>query len=479
MSEQDLCYLSATQAIARFKARTLSPLELMTAIVARAESLNPTINAFTTAHFERALEQARKSEAKYARKGARRGRLEGVPVAIKDLHPIKGEVTTYGSRIFADNVDTVSDPSVTRLLGAGAILLARTATPEFGAATICHSPLWGVTRNPWNLDFSPGGSSGGAGAALAAGMTTLADGSDYGGSIRIPASACGIFGYKPPFGRVPRIAPRNLDVYGHQGPMTRTVSDAVLMLNVMSGQHPGDIVSLAKRPMIPERFPGIRGLKVAFSIDLGYFEVDPEVQANTRAAVDGFRDLGCKVEEVAVGWTSASLSAFLTHGVAGFAAVIGKYLPRWRGEMSDYARVVAEDGLEIKAIDLYRANAVQGEMYARLGAIFRKYDLLLCPTLALPSLPATQSPLDLSVEINGKRLAAEIQWALTYPFNMLAQCPVAAVPSGFASSGVPTGLQIVGRPYDDLSVFRAAAAYERVKPWLDHCGNRPAISSLT
>ena len=475
MTEIDLCFISASDAIAQFKARKLSPVDLVTALIARSETLNPRLTAFTTTHFERAHAQARRAEAKYMRKGARLRRLEGVPIAIKDLHPIKGEITTFASRIFVHNRDRVSSPSVARLLNAGAILIARTATPEFGAATICHSPLWGISRNPWNTDFSPGGSSGGSGAALAAGMTTLADGSDYGGSIRIPAAACGIFGYKPPFGRIPRLTPGNLDTFGHCGPMTRSVRDAGLMLEIMSGAHPEDIMSLPGRARIPLHPPEVRGMRIAFSMDLGYFQVDSEVQANTHSAVATFRDLGCHVEEVEIGWTSAVLSAFLTHAVAGFSARIARYLPRWRFELSDYARAVAEEGLNISAAELFAAQDFQAEMYTRFSPILEKFDLVICPTLALPSLPADQSPLALDVTINGKRLLADVQWALTYPFNMLSQCPVASVPSGFSASRIPTGIQIVGRPYDDVSVFRAAMAYEAARPWLDRRETRPTL----
>ena len=473
MTADDLCYLSADDALDQFKVGTLSPVELIDALIDRAEALNPQLKAFTATHFERARAQARKAETKYARKGAGLRRLEGVPVAIKDLHPIKGEKTTYASRIFAQNRDQVTAPSVARLLNAGAILLARTATPEFGAATICHSPLWGISRNPWNVDYSPGGSSGGAGAALAAGMTTLADGSDYGGSIRIPAAACGVFGYKPPFGRVPRLPPGNLDTYGHCGPMSRRVRDGALMLEVMAGAHAEDIMSLPRRIRVPRRSADMSHRRIAFSMDLGYFQVDAEVQANTRSALETFRALGCRVEEVEIAWTTAVLSAFLTRAVAGFSTRIAPYLARWRFEMSDYARAVAEKGLKISAAEVFAAQDVQAEMYQRIGPLFKDFDLLVCPTLALPSLPANQSPLALDVVIDGRQLPADVQWALTYPFNMLSQCPVASVPSGFSASRVPTGIQIVGRPYDDIGVFSAAMAYEASRPWLDRPDNRP------
>jgi Asp-tRNA(Asn)/Glu-tRNA(Gln) amidotransferase A subunit family amidase len=278
-ADLDLCYMSATEAVRRFRARKLSPVDLMRAVIARAEEVEPRINAFTYTYFERALTQARAAERRYAGRGGKPGPLEGIPLAVKDLHPIKGEITTYGSKVYENTRFDFTTPTVQRLIDAGAIVHARTTTPEFGHTGHCHSPLWGATRNPWNLAYSSGGSSGGSGAALAAGTTTIADGSDGGGSIRIPASACGVYGFKPSFGRNPGgIVATSFDWILHLGPMTRAVEDAVVMQNVMSGPHVADVTTLRPKLDIPRRFDGIKGMKVAFSMDLGYFEVDREVQ---------------------------------------------------------------------------------------------------------------------------------------------------------------------------------------------------------
>ena len=254
----ELCMMTAGEALAAFRARRLSPVELMQAVIARVERVNPTLNAFTYTFFERALEQARRAEAKYFKSDGRPRPLEGIPVAIKDLHPVKGEITTFGSKAFADNRPDHTAPTVARLLRAGAIMHARTTTPESPSGTT-YSALWGVTRNPWNTAYSPGGSSGGAGAALASGMTMLADGTDAGGSIRIPASACGLIGYKPPFGRNPleRDFPRESIL--QYGPLTRAVGDAALMQNVMSGPHPEDLVRSAPAFASPTTWMGSRG----------------------------------------------------------------------------------------------------------------------------------------------------------------------------------------------------------------------------
>ena len=217
-ADLELCYLTASEALARFKARTLSPVELLDAQIARAGAINPKVNAITYDFFDRARAQAQKAEAKYGKSDGRTRALEGVPVAIKDFHPVKGEITTFGSRIFEDFRPDYTAPTVDRLLRAGAVMHMRTTSPEFAYSGATHSPLWGITPNPWNLEYTSGGSSGGAGAAVAGGMTTLADGTDGGGSIRIPSSACGIFGYKPPFGRNPLDRDHPLEAILHYGP---------------------------------------------------------------------------------------------------------------------------------------------------------------------------------------------------------------------------------------------------------------------
>ncbi|MEL7396340.1 MAG: amidase, partial [Pseudomonadota bacterium] len=277
MSDEDLCYMTASEAVSLFKARKLSPVELMQAVIDRAEAVEPTINVFADTYFEEAMDQAKRAEAKYARPVARVRPLEGLPLAVKDENKIKGRRTTAGSLIFKDAIDTSTSLSIERLMKAGGIVHARSTSPEFACAGVTHSRLWGVSRNPWNPEFTTGGSSGGAGGSLAAGTTTIANGSDIWGSIRMPASCCGVLGFKPPYGRVPEDSPFNLDVYCHEGPMARSVDDLVMMQNVMAGPHPKDIASIRPKLSIPKELKPIKGWKIAYSMDLGYFEVDPEV----------------------------------------------------------------------------------------------------------------------------------------------------------------------------------------------------------
>ena len=471
MSEIELCYMSAGEALARFRTKTLSPVELMQAVVARCDAVNPKLNAFTYTFFERALDQARAAEERYATGDARA--LEGLPLTVKDFHAVAGEVTTLGSKIFEHNVPERTAPTVARLFEAGAIMHCRSTTPEFAYSPVTRSPLWGITRNPWNLDYTPGGSSGGAGAALAAGMTFLADGTDAGGSVRIPASASGIVGYKPPFGRNPLDRDHPLESLLHYGPMTRSVGDAALMQNVMSGAHPDDICSLREALVIPEALEGIKGWKVALSMDLGFFEVAPEVRAHTLAAADAFREMGCTVEEVALGWSYDIHDPYLEYWEGMAATTLAQFLPEWRDRMDPYMAGIIENGAGHTAATQYKCNLVRGQMYQALAPILEQYDVLICPALSVPSVKVEHDPADADFTINGKPTEAYLGWNMCYPFNMVSQCPVISVPNGFAQeTGVPIGLQIAARSFDDLRVFRAAAAFEAARPWKDF---RPEI----
>lgn len=465
-SATDLCYITAEDALHRFRDRSLSPVDLMKSVIARCEEVNPRVNAITNRFYESALQQAAEAEKRFQDGTARP--LEGVPIAIKELHPIAGLTTTWGSKVFEGVPADRTLPAVQRLLDAGTIMHIRTTTPEFAHAGHCHSPLYGVTRNPWNSEFSSCGSSGGAAVTVAAGMTTLAEGDDGGGSIRMPSSACGTVGYKPPFGRVPGVLLDTMfESIIHIGPITRSVGDAALMLNVMSGQHPEDIASLRDRVEVPVSSPEIKGLRIAYSPNLGYFEVDPEVARNTRAAVDRFRDAGATVTEVDLGWNDSAYDAWVTHWEGLFATIAGQHIAQWQYKMDPFVRGLIHRGLAHSAVRVKQTEMVRTAMWRKLTPILTDFDLLICPTLAVPALKAEHRNDDTEFKINGKPVDAYLAWALTYPFNLLSQCPVMSVPSGFSESGVPTGLQIVGRPYDDLTVFAAARAFEKAAPWAD------------
>ena len=490
----DLHYISAADALRKFKNKSLSPVELIKAIIERAEKINPKINAHNFTFYEEAIEKAKISEQKFF-KNTNILPLEGIPLAIKDEEDIKGQPNTTGSLVLKNHIATKTMVDVERIIDSGAVIHCRTTTPEFSCTSFTHSKLWGVTRNPWNLEYTPGGSSGGSGASLAAGCSTLATGSDIGGSIRIPASACGLVGFKPPHGRNPQEAPFNHDQYCVVGPMARTVEDCALMQNVMSGPHPKDITSLKPKLTIPNKFEEIKNWKIAYSMDLGFFEIDKQVEKNTLDIINKFVDLGAQVEEVKINWNKKELEDtcynYYSHLFANF---IAELLPEHEEILTDYAKDVAMTAkivnkalLESKKINhpsmgidlgmtLYECNKVAGRMYDEFGPIIHKFDVFICPTLSLPAVKADINLFKDKVLINGKEIESpDLGWTLCYPFNILCRLPVLSIPSGLASNGVPTGVQIVGKPYEDIEVFQAGYHLEQLEPWYKNNKFKPNL----
>jgi Asp-tRNA(Asn)/Glu-tRNA(Gln) amidotransferase A subunit family amidase len=462
----DLCYLPAETALGLFSRRELSPVELMQAVIERIEIFDEVINALPVRFFDQALEQARAAEGRYAgREGGPRP-LEGLPVAVKDEVEVAGQPVTEGSLLFKDHVGEHTAACVQRIIDAGGIIHARSATPEFCCAAITHSRIWGVTRNPWNPAWSPGGSSGGSGAALAAGMATLATGSDIGGSIRIPSSFSGVVGFKPPYGRVPQDPPFNLDHYCHDGPMARTVEDCRLMENVMAGPHPDDIVSLRPKLEVPPPDGGVDGWRIAFSDDLGGYQVDDQVRRNLDDAVEVFRSLGAVVEPASIRLDMDDVrEASRAHFATIFGDLVAQALPDNRDLMTPYAIEFGEDSRRPN-IGYYRGLEIESEVYAAVVPALESHDVLIAPVFGLPGLAAEYDDYDLDVlHTRG----------MTLIFNMCSRCPVLVVPCGRSAEGVPMGIQIVGRTYDDVSVFRAAAAFAAARPWYDAPERRPSL----
>jgi aspartyl-tRNA(Asn)/glutamyl-tRNA(Gln) amidotransferase subunit A len=464
MITTDLHYISATEALSLFRARKLSPVELLQAVIDRAEKVEPKINAFAEKRYDEALEQARAAEARYAVGGQPPRSLEGLPVAVKEEAPIKGQKNTFGCLPLRDAVADHTAVFVQRILDAGGIVHARTTTPEFSCAPVTWSKLWGVTRNPWNLAFSPGGSSGGSGASLAAGSTILATGSDIGGSIRIPASFCGVVGFKPPYGRVPETEIFNLDHYCHEGPLARNVADCALLENVIAGPDASDVVSLRPKLVIPDRLDAIHGLRIALSTDLGCYQVDKDVVANTRAAAERLREAGATVEEVSLPWELADITRAATiHFGMIFGPSVKEIYDKHADELNTYTRRLVEDSAKISKDDFVKGLELEGRIYAPLGELLDRYDALICPTFAVPAFPAEYEWTD------------ALDALMTIPFNIASRCPVISVPSGRSRDGVPTGLSVVGKTYDDITAFRVAAAHEQRFPWLDEPSRRPVL----
>ncbi len=476
MSEA-LCYLSGATALDLFRRRDLSPVELMRAMIERAEAVEPKINAFTERYFDKALEAAREAERRYLGQGPAPRALEGLPLAVKEEFRLAGTRRCSGSLIFRDRIDDETDPLVARLLDAGAIVLAKTTVPEWCLLGTTHSRRWGVTRNPWNLAMSPGGSSGGSGAALAAGTAMLATGTDIGGSIRIPSALCGTVGYKPPYGRNPEIPVYNLDFFAHSGPMARSVADLALMQNVISGVEPRDIASLREKMVVPVAAPAdLKGWKIAYSLDLDCFDVEESVRQATLGALEIFRSLGATVEPVELGWTREMMNAGETYLGHLWGASVAELLAEHKSLMTDYAVAFGELSDRSTAKEFRRALGLIAEMYQGFGPLLDRFDLFVCPTLATSAIPAEQVPQDRMMLAGRERLAEEGVWTMTTPFNMLSRCPVLAVPSGAEQDGVPIGIQLVARTYDDVRVFQAGLAYEAARPWFTPGSRKPGFA---
>ena len=476
MNHDELCYLSAEDALARFRNRSLSPVELLDAVIRRAEQTEPTVNALCLRYFDEAREQAHIAERNWQTNNARP--LEGIPIAIKDEALIAGKVTTNGSLLLQDSVATETDVLVQRLLAAGAIIHARTTTPEFSMAFVTGSRIWGTTRNPWNPEITPGGSSGGSGASLAAGSTTLASGSDIAGSIRVPASMNGIVGFKPPYGRVPQSAPYNLDCYSQEGPMARTVEDCRLMQNLIAGPHLRDPAAIAPRLEIPPTLPDIRDWRIGYSLDLGFQPLEDDVRTSTLAALDLFRDAGARVEEVSLDWSGRHcMKTAMIHYSSIMAAQMRRDFgaPEQRAQLTTYIRHFLDISGEVSAANLLAEIEYANRMWANLARVFERCRVLLVPTVATTNIAANFDYSKDRIQIAGKLVDPILGWVLTYPFNTLGRCPVLNLPVGLAANGVPLGLQIIGHPYDDVSVFAAGAAAERSAGGPFLARHRPAL----
>ncbi len=468
MPDRDLCFIPATTLARLYRARRISPLEVTEAVLARIDAVNPKLNAYVTVARGSALEAARKATAALKRNAALPA-LHGVPVSIKDLTPTKGLRTTWGSKIFEHHVPDEDALIVERLKAAGAIVVGKTNTPEFGAGGNTFNAVFGATRNPWNPALTCGGSSGGAAVALATGMGPLAQGSDLGGSLRTPAAFCGVVGFRTTPGLVP-VYPRDLgwDSLSVTGPMARTVADAALMLSVIAG--PDDRAPLSydvDTRQFPRavKAPSVEGWRVAWTPDLnGLIPVDAEVARIAEdAATRVFRTLGARVEGACPDFTEVNDIVLATRGLA-FVAQYARHLPEWKSQMQKGLVWNIEQGLSLTPQQVARGELLRTELWHRVRTFMQSRDLLILPTVAVPPFPVEQP---YPTEINGKPLENYTQWFfLTYGITVTG-LPAISVPCGFTKSGLPVGLQIVGRRRQEAAVLRAAAAFEAAMPWTD------------
>ena len=459
MSSDELCWLSATELAARVRRRDVSCREVMDAHLDRIARVNPRLNAVVTLLAEQGRERAGAADEMLAR-GKAVGPLHGLPIAHKDLVLTKGVRTTLGSPIFADFVPDQDEIIVERLRTAGAIMVGKTNTPEFGAGSQTYNQVFGATRNPYDSSTTCGGSSGGAAVALATGMLPIADGSDLGGSLRNPASFCNVVGLRPAPGRVPtwphRVGWFPLAV---EGPLARTVQDVALLLSVMAGPDPRAPIAIAEsgeqfRQLLDRSFAGVR---VAWSPTLGGLPVDPRVGAVLDAARPVFADLGCAVDEATPDFQDAD-EVFRVWRAWYFDLALGELLPEHRDKMKDTVIWNIEEGAKLSGPQIGRAEKKRTLLYHRVREFMERYEFLVLPVSQVPPFDVRQPYV---TEINGVAMETYLDWMRSCYYVSVTGLPAISVPAGFTPEGLPVGVQIVGRHQDELGVLRLAYAFEQ------------------
>ena len=466
--EQELAFESASELRRLIDSKEVSCVELTELFLRRIEELNPVLNTYLALCADDAIASAHRAQ-EAVQSGEQVGPLHGIPISIKDLELTSGITTTLGSAMFRDRVPDMDSVVVERVKAAGAIILGKTNTPEFGLSGTTENKLGDACRNPWDPSRTPGGSSGGAAAALAAGLCTLATGSDGGGSIRIPASFSGVFGIKPSQGRVPRYGGYGYPAANHfsqSGPMSRTVADTALLLQVLAGPDSRDPVSMRETPpdFAAQLGGGVEGWRIAWSPDLGYAGVDPEVVRVTEQAARVFEEMGAVVEAPDLSIEDPFQAFWDVFATASYTSY-GHLLEEHREQFTYYGLRAFEHGAELTGADLSRALLRVDQLRRQMETFFDDYDLLLTPTMAVPAFPIDERP----AIIGGKEV--DPFWGylpFTFPINMTGQT-AASVPCGFseapASAGMPIGLHLVGPRGSEARVLQASAAFERAQPW--------------
>jgi aspartyl-tRNA(Asn)/glutamyl-tRNA(Gln) amidotransferase subunit A len=465
---EDLCWMPAVELSSRIAAREVTPLDVADAVLRRMAEVNPTLNAFVYHNPDQVMADARALTEQLAG-GQAVSPLHGIPFSLKEVCAVAGTPATSGIVAFKDAVAQHDEPVTARLKSAGGLFLGKTNPAEGGYKANSSNHLYGTTHNPWRHGMTAGGSSSGAGAAVAAGIGQLAQGTDGGGSVRIPAALNGVVGFKPALGRIPqtRLAGR-FHTFAYHGPITRTVADTALMLNTMAGFDPADPLSLPSDGVdyVAALNQDIAGARIAWSPDLGYASVDPEINDICRRAVSAFTELGCVVEEADPGWDNPEQTMW--EGV--WAPVYSSMLDAadWdaeAGRVDEQLVEVMRAGARLGARDIQRADAARGRMVDQMTAFMRDFDYLVTPVTTQPTFAADRFCPD---SLSDAPLPHQVMgWLLTYPFNMTTN-PAISVPAGFTAAGMPVGLQIVGGLRADAAVLQAAAAFERIRPWSQH-----------
>lgn len=452
-----LAQLVARDALALYEKGALSPVELVRDTLARIDTVNPQVNCFAHVDHDGALAAARASEARW-QSGRPCGPLDGVPVTVKDLTPVAGMPTRYGSLASkADGPWDVDAPVAAHLRSAGAVIVGKTTTSEFGWKAVTDTPLHGVTRNPWDLARTPGGSSGGAAVAAYLNLGLLHVGSDAGGSIRIPASFTGTFGFKPTFGVVPQWPASAMGILSHLGPITRAAADAALLLDVLARPDPRDGYIGHPSPhdfTAPVPSP-LKGLKIAFSPDLGYVSVDPAIAACVKRTVERLERHGAIVEEISPAFENP-IESFETLFRAGISQLADRFEPDHFARLEPGLREHIGQGQALSASQYLRAERARVRLVAHMQGFHQRHDVLITPTMPVSPFPVAR------LVPEGRGMSNWYDWALfSYPFNMIQQ-PAASVPCGVDGLGLPVGVQIVGARFADADLLRVAAAIENL-----------------
>ena len=495
MNKEEICFMSACDMLDKIKSQELTSGEITEIFIERIEKINPIINAYCTLTFDLAREMAKRADDA-VKKGEKLGLLHGIPTSIKDEVETKGIRSTFGCKIFENYIPTEDDVAVKRLKDAGIVMLGKTNLPPFGFAPITNNLIFGRTKNPWNLKRNPGGSSGGAAAAVAAGLGPLALGGDGGGSIRIPSSFCGTYGIKPNFGRVPHLFAKlggMAATISQGGPIVRTVKDAALMLDVLVGPDDSDKYSIPKpNYSFLEKLKEIpKNLKIGYSTDLGnVMAIDPEVKSSVLNSIDKLNEFDWTIEESNLINLKDSKKTLLgvkrprirepflvlgTIWASSFTHILDvtKLLKKWEGKIDPTLAIMIKMGAQFTAKDIKVAEIQSEMMNENIAKHFKKYDILITPTATITAIRLRATLLDL-VEVDGKKVSTNDWISFTYPFNISGH-PAASIPCGWSKDGLPIGMQIVGKRYDEVSVLQVSKAFEDVAPWQD---KRPTFEKL-
>ena len=457
MADLDLAYLSAGEQAQRVASGDISPVELVDNALDRIAEINDSLNCFCFVWDDEARAAAQQA-ADAVISGDELGVLHGVPIALKDTTPTAGHTTTLGSYSHQHWVPEHDGAIASALQRAGAIVIGKTTSPEFAHSLVTESPLWGVTRNPWNTDLSTGGSSGGSGAAVASGCVALAEGSDMGGSVRIPAAWCGIVGLKPGLGRIPMdVLPSLFDTISHHGPIARCVDDARLFLRATQGPDESDVLSVTTaldltQPVVPD----VRGKRIGLSIDLDDWHVAPGVAAAVQHAADALSDAGAEIVEVHPRFTGIEENEWNKLWEVFMATYYGHLVPEFGDRMDPNLLGIIERGFAMSAVEYKKVDYTRSDLWRRMRPILDANDALLCPTMATGPIPASISDWDRPSFDDGRNYDPD----MTAVWNLISPCPVLSVPCGLDENGMPVGAQLVGQRWNESGLLQIGAALE-------------------